>query len=488
VNRWVRAAVVALVAGLALVGGAGMAAAHPLGNFSVNRHSGIVVSPGQVRVAHVLDLAEIPTVQARAQVDGDGDGRFDPNELASWAAARCAVAARDMAVTVDGRGVALAARQSTARDTAGQAGLPTLRVECELVARFDRAGDEVALHFADLAADDQVGWREVTAQGDGTTLLDSDVPATSRSARLTSYPQDLLSSPLDVRGAQLLVRPGGPRLAEGTVASTDATPRLADRLTERVGSLVGGELTLLTIVAALLIAVVVGAVHAVAPGHGKTMVAFYLASRQEGRVRSALIVGATVTATHTVGVLALGLLVTAGTAFAPERAYPWLTLVSGLLVVAVGVTLARQAFPRRAASRELVAAHGHSHTHGHDHAHPHGHDHAHPHAPGRAGLVAMGLAGGLLPSPSALVVLLATVAVGKPWLGVVLVLAFGAGMAGTLTAAALLVSRVRDSVTTSGVLGGRLGGLARALPLVLAGTVVVLGLVLLLRGLAAVTA
>jgi nickel/cobalt transporter (NicO) family protein len=100
----------------------------------------------------------------------------------------------------------------------------------------------------------------------------------------------------------------------------------------------------------------------------------------------------------------------------------------------------------------------------------------------------MGLAGGLLPSPSALVVLLAAVAVGKPWLGVLLVLAFGAGMATTLAGAALFVSRVSDKVARSSVLAdGRLAGLLRGLPILLAGTVVVLGIALVARGLAAIS-
>jgi ABC-type nickel/cobalt efflux system permease component RcnA len=101
----------------------------------------------------------------------------------------------------------------------------------------------------------------------------------------------------------------------------------------------------------------------------------------------------------------------------------------------------------------------------------------------------MGLAGGLLPSPSALVVLLATVAVGKPWLGLLLVTAFGIGMAATLSATALLATRIHDYVLRAESLsGGRVATMTRALPLLLAGTVVGLGLMLLSRALAALSA
>jgi nickel/cobalt exporter len=473
---------------IAVLAGAGPAFAHPLGNFSVNRHNGLVVSPTALRVDHVNDLAEVPTAQAVSRVDMDGDARFGSSELASWAAQRCRDASRDIAVRVGGRMKTLAVLRSSASSTPGQAGLPTLRLECTLEARFDRLTAPTPVEFRDHAAGDQIGWREVTARGDRATLIESGVPEQSRSARLTAYPQDLLDSPPDVGAARLLVRPGGPALAVEAPSPVGKSPAVLDHLTARVGELVDGDLALVTLVAAVLLAMVVGAAHAMAPGHGKTMVAFYLTSQDTARLRSAAVVAVTVTATHTASVLLLGLLVTAGTAFAPERAYPLLTLVSGALVVGVGVTLVRQAADRKAAAHRHIPALAHSHASGPGpDGHPHGHAHAHPHpvftAPRRGGLVAMGLAGGLLPSPSALVVLLATVAVGKPWLGVLLVLAFGTGMAATLTAAAMFAVKLRDGLSrTEAVLHGRLVSLATNLPLAFAAMVVVLGVLLVERG------
>jgi nickel/cobalt transporter (NicO) family protein len=299
----------------------------------------------------------------------------------------------------------------------------------------------------------------------------------------------------------------------------------ADRLTLAFESLVpGSNQGPLAALIALLGAILLGAAHAVAPGHGKTVMAFYLSGRRDGALRSAATVGATVTATHTAGVLLLGLLVSAGTAFAPARLYPWLGLVSGLLVLVVGLSLLRSA----------TNPHTHSHPHPHDHrdqqddSHPHddpqphpydrGHSHSHTHAAlatlertetmteltssshhghadrretprpartSRRGSVAVGLAGGLVPSPSALVVFLGASGLGHPWFGVALVVAFGVGMATTLALAGLLVMRLRHSAESRlhARPDSRLAWLLRLAPLVTASTVVLLGAVVAVRGL-----
>ena len=94
-----------------------------------------------------------------------------------------------------------------------------------------------------------------------------------------------------------------------------------------------GDLSLGVIVASLLIAAFWGAAHALTPGHGKALVAGYLVGTK-GRPRHAFALGATVTVTHTAGVFALGLVTLMLSQFVvPEQLYPWLTLVSGLLVV-----------------------------------------------------------------------------------------------------------------------------------------------------------
>jgi nickel/cobalt exporter len=222
--------------------------------------------------------------------------------------------------------------------------------------------------------------------------------------------------------------------------------------------------------------VVLGGAHALAPGHGKTVMAAYLVGLR-GTLRQAMTIGPTVTITHTAGVLLLGLVLSTTRAVASERVYPWLGLASGLLLAAVGVGLLARAVPSH--------GHDHPHGHGHDHPHPHDHDHGDPGPPlGRRGLVALGLAGGLVPSPSAVVVLLGGIALGRAWFGVALVLAYGLGMAATLTGVGLLLARLRTRMDRrlhlpAGTLPARLG---RLLPAATASVIVLVGLGIAAQG------
>ncbi|MCX4232536.1 urease accessory protein UreH domain-containing protein [Streptomyces ortus] len=494
----------------------GTAAAHPLGNFTVNRYDGLVVAPGTLRVLHVEDLAEIPATQAQPAIDEAGMG--------SWARERCATAAGKSRVTVGGKAVALTAGESRARVRPGQAGLKTLRVECRWTAALPDGN--LALRFH-ASVDDGPGWREVTARGDRTTLAASDVPEKSVSGELAEYPAELLSSPADTASASLRVRPGGPALVEESAdaPASSVLPRGADRFTRALDDLVSRQdLTFGFALLALAIAVLLGALHALAPGHGKTLMAATAAARG-GRagMRDVLPLAASVTITHTLGVAALGLLVTAGSAAAPS-VVTWLGVASGALVTAAGITLVRRAWRNRRPAHTHAPAHehthddSHEHTHehvhegGHEHvregghAHEHAHDrrpvlahshsggaartsghgtasalleppphsrsakngHSHDHGDGRSrthththggsththeiaptvrGTILLGFAGGLVPSPSAVVVLVGAAALGKAWFGLLLVLAFGVGLALTLTAAGVAVVKLGSGVS-----------------------------------------
>ncbi|WP_030867068.1 sulfite exporter TauE/SafE family protein [Streptomyces sp. NRRL S-37] len=416
------------------------ASAHPLGNFTVNRHDGLVVAPGELRVHHVEDLAEIPAAQAGPDLERLGGD--------AWARQRCAAAARDSETHVDGRAFPLTVRAAHARVRPGQAGLDTLRVECRLTAPLPE-GETVGLRFRGAGASSGPGWREITARGDRTTLIASDVPTASPSGELTRYPEKLLSSPADTRTAALRVRPGGPALTEaGAEADAPASavlPRGADRWTRALDDLVARrDLTAGFAALALLIAVGLGAMHALAPGHGKTLMAATAAARGGGaRLRDVLPMAASVTVTHTLGVVALGLLVTAGSAAAPS-VIAWLGIASGALVTLAGVSLVRRALRHR--------NHAHHHDHGHEHEHTHththgGHTHTHPTAPTLRGTVLLGFAGGLVPSPSAVVVLVGAAALGQAWFGLLLVVAYGVGLALTLTAAGYAVVKAGSGVT-----------------------------------------
>jgi nickel/cobalt exporter len=556
---------------------ASAASAHPLGNFTVNRYDGLVVAPGQLRVAHVEDLAEIPATQAKPDIEKLG--------LTDWAGQRCATAAQGSKVTVAGRTVALSVGSAKASTRPGQAGLNTLRVECELTAALPEVaeGDTVALGFHSAGTESGPGWREITARGDRMTLAESDVPQKSVSGELTSYPQELLSSPADTPTAALQVRPGGPALTESGEKAAPASsvlPRGADRWTRALDSLVARhDLTIGFAALALVIAIFLGAMHALAPGHGKTLMAATAAARGgKARLRDVMPLAASVTVTHTLGVVALGLLVTAGSAAAPS-VIAWLGAASGVLVTGAGLTLTRRAWRQRAHERSHAAPrphphpHSHDHDHDHDHDHGHSHDHEHPHshthaaaadkaperelvlahashahadtapapaaapahvhdhghqhdhdhghthghhdhdskhqhkhdrttlehthggfththdiAPTLRGTILLGFAGGLVPSPSAVVVLVGAAALGKAWFGFLLVLAYGVGLALTLTGAGFLVVRLGSGANRlldrrPGLAGGPMLALVRrTAPLASAFLVVALGVGLVLKG------
>jgi len=495
--RW-RAVVVVLAAGLMLLLTSGVARAHPLGNVTVNHYDGLLLRPDAVELTAVVDRAEIPAAQALRELDPDGDP--DAGLLARRAAGECGDLADAARLTVDGAEVDWDVRSSDAEVLPGVAGLPTLRLSCELEAGADLSAAST-VSFRDDHLADRIGWREITADGSGVRLIDSPVPTRSISDELRSYPDDLLSSPLDVRSLEVATEPGE-NTGEGapvSVRSRDPFGAALAALDRRVQSLVGDRgMTPVVGALAVLLAVLLGCGHALLPGHGKTVMAAYLTGRR-GRPRDALVVGATVTATHTAGVLVLGMAISLSSTLAGDQVLRWLGVASGALVAVIGVVLLRGALQGDPAARPVAqhlpepvlatagtgrvagpaaelhdhAGHRHDH-HGHDH-HGHGHDQGHH----RSGLVGMGVAGGLVPSPSALVVLLASVGLGRTLFGVLLVLAYGLGMASTLMVVGLGLMRLRDRLAAR---PRRLRWLARAVPVVTASLVFLLGLALAVRG------
>jgi ABC-type nickel/cobalt efflux system permease component RcnA len=427
------------------------AAAHPLGRFSVNQYVGLSLHPDRIDARAVLDIAEIPSLQDRPSLDTDSDDTVSPDERSRRADAVCADVAAGVTLRMDGHAVAWTARPGELSLAAGAGGLDVTRVTCGLTAAVDLTRPAVvSIHNGYLA--DRVGWREMTAAGSGVRLVGSPLPVASVSDELRAYPDDLLESTLDVRAATVRVAPGGGSdraagPATGAPASDgDAVTRGLAALERRFADLAGtGDLTPLVGGLAVGLALLLGAGHALLPGHGKTVLAAYLAGRR-GRRRDALVVAGTVTLTHTGGVIALGLALAAGSVVAGDALIGWLGVVTGLVVTTVGVTMLAAAV-RRHHSGLAHDHHGHEH-HGHDH-HDHGHrphDHGRRRWSDRLGLAGIGLAGGLVPSPSALVVLLAAIGLGRTGFGIALVVAYGVGMAATLTGAGLLLLAVTDRV------------------------------------------
>jgi ABC-type nickel/cobalt efflux system permease component RcnA len=337
---------------------------------------------------------------------------------------------------------------------AGQAGLSTLRLGCVFAAGIAPAVTH-EVRFEDHNYPDRLGWREVTAIGDGATIVRSDVPSESPSRRLRSYPTNV--APSNVRSASLTFRSGGAAL-HADFGAEAAGPVSGGLL---AGFAVRADLSAGLIALMVVAAIGVGAVHSLGPGHGKSLIGVYLIG-SGGTLRQAVAVGGAVSVMHTASVLGLGILVlSAERFFAPERVYPWLGLASGLVALGLGAALLVSRIHAFSARRAL------------------GHDHPHPDRPlSRRGLLALAFAGGILPSPSALVVLLGSVSIGRTALGLVLIAAFSVGLAASLVAVGALALRARHLAT------GRLpAGLMRLAPVVSAGCIALVGLLLTTRGL-----
>lgn len=360
-----------------------------------------------------------------------------------------------------------------------------------------RAGFEVAavapyeLFYRDGNFPGRAGWKEIIAgAGDGIDVIDSAVPTMDRSAQLSNYPTDLLNSPPQTLEARLsfaanaavaarkieaaatppLMRkaisddksnnaetmvPGlsVDGLQQASMASNSTVERSLDALRPNRQStrkdsftelIAAKQLNWSMILFAFLIAAALGAFHALEPGHGKTLVAAYLIGSR-GTAKHALLLGLIVTAAHTAAVYLLGGVVLYASEYVvPEKLYPWLALVSGVMIMVLGIML----FLRRLRVKKA----GHHHHHGY-HDHPHhsehsqahaldhsqGHSHQHHHAVSLRELLTLGISGGIVPCPAALVVLLSAVSLHRIGFGLLLIVAFSLGLAAVLIAIGLLM-------------------------------------------------
>lgn len=482
-------AVLAGVAASLLLFGPGAATAHPLGNFTVNQYNGLMLHPDRVELHAVVDSAEIPTLQQQPSVDSDSDGAVSAAEGETWAAGECDELAGAVSATVDGAALRWAVRSAQVTYPPGEGGLATTRLVCELSAPAE-LNVPASVTFANAFGANRIGWREITAAGRGVGLVESPVPARSVTDELRRYPADPLADPLDVRKVALRTGPAGQGTAgnlAAPVVDTGIGPldRLVAGVDRTFTGLVGPDPTALAGGLAVLLSLALGAGHALLPGHGKTLIAAYLAGRR-GTKRDALLVGTSVTVTHTAAVLVVGLALCAFASLLGETVVGWLAVLSGLLVSAIGVTLLRSArLARRAAAVGAVEPALVGATHGHGHGHGHGSGGASVGRLDRPTLLGMGVAAGMVPSPSALVVLLAAIGLSQTWFGVLLVLGYGVGMAGTLTAVGLLLVHGRDRLQRRIdhlMVGPWAARVVSCIPELTAGLVLVVGLGLAARG------
>lgn len=478
------------------------ASAHPLGNFSVNRYSRLEPDTESISLLYVVDMAEIPAFQEQALIDRDLNGRITETERQNYLADQLAALQSNLTLIMNGETARLLPQSQNLTFPPGQGGLDTLRLELTFLIPLPVQSEQLDITYRDTNYLERAGWQEIVVRPtDAITLLSSSVPAESLSQELREYPEYYLNEPVKVQEATFQFRPvataGQP--SSNTIAAAITAEDANLFAEEQLAGLINIPEGPGPLLVAVVLAFILGALHALSPGHGKTIVGAYLVGSR-GTARHALFLGITTTLTHTAGVFAFGFLVLFASQFIlPERLYPWLGVMSGLLVVGIGFSLFRG---RLAGLRHAYAhlrghehdhlhhshtighIHDHSHrhdpSHGHDHGYSHDHDqsrdhgpdqgghhsheghdhshgphdhHHHHHGPGRhshvpqedengritwRSLLALGISGGLLPCPSALVLLLSAIALQRVGLGLFLILIFSTGLAGVLTAVGLM--------------------------------------------------
>lgn len=516
--------------------------AHPMGNFSINHYSKIKIGRKSIEIRYLIDMAEIPAFQEMRQFEIAP--KTDDPSASSYIARQEQLLMKGLYLESDGQAVRLDPISREVTFTAGAGGLPTMKLAFVFRGKLEASSDARKLAYVDHNFPGRAGWKEIVVLGDGITIRNSTAPATDRSQELTNYSSDSLNSPpqqltakvsfsaapsepesgVSARGnaafshsttaqATSLTTKTHPssvaqrrRLSSGAVpfaraegqqshtsshAATEGTPlptmRQANtntprsRFTELISE--QGKLSLWVLLSAALIAAGLGALHALEPGHGKTIVAAYLVGSR-GTARHAVLLGIVVTAAHTAGVYLLGVVTLYASGYiVPEQLYPWVGAISGLSVTGLGIFIFL---------KHLTGETG-------DHSHAPGEQHSHwflsifkagtgteavkraaisdgskPAAPALSlrELCTLGITGGIVPCPAALVVLLSAFSLHRIGFGLFLITAFSFGLATVLVIIGLTIVYAKR-VASSRVRTGEAA--VRYLPILSSGFMVVMG-------------
>ena len=445
---------------------AGLAAAHPLGNFTINQYSRIEAGLTKIKICQVLDIAEIPAFQLVPTIDTDKNGQLSTAELNTYAESFTPGYLANLHLTAGEEQVTLRVESKDIFLEDGEGNLPILKIKWNFVGDLTSPLSTSRITFENGNYPGRTGWNEISvARSAGVDVFNSTAFGNAATDELRLYPQESLTAPLNERSAEFSLTagaiPDGVRLLQNRDGGkTEAVQK--DRFAELINV---PEITPIVAFFGLLVAFGFGAVHAMSPGHGKAVVGAYLVGSR-GTTKHAVFLGLTVTITHTLGVFALGLITLFASKFIlPERIMPFLGFVSGLLVFFIGISLFKDrlfsllGWKRKTQHHHHGDEHAAEHSHGpqHDHdshsEHSHGdltHTHGgttHTHAPPEEitwkSLLALGISGGLLPCPSALVLMLSAITVGRVGYGLVLTIAFSFGLAATLTAVGVIFLTVR---------------------------------------------
>ena len=500
-----------------------------LGNFTINQYCGLELAHSAVEVHYVVVYGQLPALRELHMADTDGDGVTSQAERDAYIGRLAPGFAQGLTLRIDGVKVPLRATHWTSSLPTEQGGF-SLRVDVEFAGALSTSAMDATrtLEFTNENYAGRMGWHEIVVKpAAGVQAFNTNAYSTSLTGGLTEALQSLpAAGPLDERTVHLSFGDSAPldakllsgRSGSSATVATSSPPAsskkadtklqsewIARRTRQLVNAISGPRLEPRVAVLALLGALLLGAVHAMSPGHGKTIVGAYLIGSR-GTPRHALFLGLTVTITHTLGVFALGFATLYASRYVvPERLFPMLSLISAVLVLVMGVVLliqrgriARQALaeassaPSRtfqfvrpavtapAGKPGLVLAPPALYVDAMMHSHGGGPMHSHL-PPGASGekitwrsLLTLGISGGLVPCPSAMVLLLAAVALNKTTYGMLLVVAFSVGLAITLSLVGLAFLYARNRFRRPSAASRW----AHALPVASACTITVVGIAL----------
>lgn len=419
------------------------APAHPLGNFSVNQYSKLELGNRTVKILCVLDMAEIPTFQESQIIDRDKNGSISDDELNSYLEQISPDYLANLVVLIDGQPIELKAGGKSIELREGAGNLKTIRVEWNFSGnlRAEELTDTHKLNFQNKNHAERLGWNEIViGRVSGINVFDSSAFGSGISNELNAYPPESLNAPLNERAADFSFTSGIVPANATALQNRDGHKTVAvenDKFAELIAVT---EISPTIILFGLFLAFGLGAMHAMSPGHGKAVVGAYLVG-SKGTPRHAIFLGLTVTVTHTLGVFAIGLLTLFASQYIlPERLMPFINFFSGLLVLFIGLSLFRTRL-LAVLGRKTKSHNDHSHhehdvmTHTHDGS---THTHLPPETVSWKSLLGLGISGGLLPCPSALVLMLAAISLNRIGYGLILTVVFSFGLAATLTAVGMI--------------------------------------------------
>ena len=429
------------------------ALAHPLDEYVQNTY--IDLAPGRTTLQLNLTPGVLVAPQVVALIDADGDGEISETEGEAYANE----VLRDISLEVDGEPQPLTLTSSqfpTPLDI--RAGMGTIRLQVAAETPEGVPGD----HSLSFRNDHEPVNSKYLVNAFKNKSNEVEIAKQDRDQLQHAIRVDYAIAPQTSSGSSDSADPS----TEDTGADLGTTADVSDRAQWLASYLYEPALSPWLLVVGLGLSALLGGLHALTPGHGKTLIAAYLIGTR-GTVKHAAALGAIVTFTHTASVIGVGLLaLLASQLIVPDILVPGLEVCAGLLVVALGVRLVRERWRLRGGG------------------HHHHHDHDHQHLPTKvvkpSDLLAMGVSGGLVPCPEALGVMLIAIGLGRIALGLGLIVAFSFGLAAVLIVIGILLVRFRGVLER---LGKKQSSWRWWLPLVSAVIVTILGVGIVLKGL-----